>query len=323
MKFLATLFALNLCALASQALAQEAQAGGEPASEDIQQRFELTFAIDPNDPWSPIDLSRGTPLVPVVISGEATCAAIDPTLAVSVIDADIARAAGLELAKTDNVVSMIEGGELPINLALGADISVTGQFELKGTIPAIDLPDVDCLSGEKIGMVIGGKLVGSLAFIIDPRRSQIVFVPSGKVNITAERSARLDWRDGIIIGTINQVPVQLEVALGSIEPVSVYEGAFERIFPGREPEPLSGSVKPGSQGEPKLGIPSAEIEFGPLSVSEAVLLMPGDSKRADARVSYAAFRQFSTVFDKGAGTITILLPNDESDTVAEREGRDE
>lgn len=287
-------------------LAQEADAGSaavQSPTQDVTISFNLPGE---GSKWTPVDLSQGLPLVPVEIAGQPSCALIDTTASRTIVDLDLVRIAGLETVSSDLEFSLNGSAQDRVRRVLDVPVSAPGQFELRANLAGADLPGIACADGGEVGLVLGGDLLEWLAFAIHPQRGRIVFAGSGGINPTSDRFVRIEWKDGLVVGTIDKQPVLLEVATASAAPLYVYEDAFESVFPGSEIEQL------GEGG--KLGRPSAEIAIGDITATAPAIRVArtgdgAEEHRADARIGFGLIEYFVTVFDRGAGRILIRVPD--------------
>lgn len=287
--------------LSAPCLAQEPDSGSA-AVKSPKQNITISFQRpETGARWTPLDLTQGLPLVPIEIGDQPSCALIDTAANRTIVDLDLARSAGHETVSSDLDFTLNGSEQDGVRRVLDVSVSAPGQFEFRADLPGADLPGISCAGSGEIGLVLGGDLLEWLAFAINPQSSRIVFAKSGGINPTSDRFVRIEWKDGLVVGTIDKEPVLAEVATASAAPLYVYEDAFERVFPGREAEQL------GEAG--KLGLPSAEVAIGDVTATAPAIRASGSDDRADARIGYGLFEHFITVFDKGAGSILIRVPD--------------
>lgn len=294
-------------ALAITAWPAAAQSETEsPGASPTEQTVTITFRrAEGGSKWSRVDTTQGIPLVPIEVAGVPSCAILDTAGDKTIVDLDLARRAGLEMADTAFEAKVNGKIQPEVKRARNVPVHVPGQFEFRADLPVTTLPEMPCAGGGRAGVIFGTEFLNLLAFAIDPKSGRIAFSSSGGMNPTGDRWIKLAWKDGIVVGTIDLEPLFLEVSTTSAGSAYVEPQAFARVFPGRAPEPLA------TEGGGLLsGVPFAKLTLGGMSVEVPVVRRAEDDDgKADGRVGFLIFRPFMTIFDRGANRIMLRIPD--------------
>ncbi|MEM6858841.1 MAG: hypothetical protein AAF559_13325 [Pseudomonadota bacterium] len=286
------------------ARAQDAAEPPEAGKETLTISFKKRGVDGIEVKWLDLDTSLGIPLFEVNVAGQALCAGLGTTTARSLIDSAALTAMGLQSEASQQVLTL-DGADGLVQRTDVLSVEVPDQFSFQSTLRATQLPDAACRSGEKLSFVLGRDVLDSVAFAIDPKGRRILFGPSGSINPTSDRFARIEWKDGLIVATLADSAVLLDLALLSRPVVTLEASHFPRVFPDQAIETLND--KQGSKG--RKGIDTSKLSMGPLTLDAAVLLGADNDDAADGSVGFTVFSFFPTIFDAGKDQILIRVPD--------------
>lgn len=261
----------------------------------------------PNATWSEIDISRGAPLMRFKVNGQNVCGVIDTGADRTTIDLDFARAQGLIVAARDRGV-MTSGGIVISSRVLDVPVEVEGQFQFEAELVGVDFPDYACPLGGSLTFALGMDILSHMAVAIDGERKRVLFLDSGSITPRGDTWQQIEWRDGLVSGTLNSIPAQLRVDTGSSFLALVPANRFDSHFPEAELKALDPSVGAGKVDEPDVGITDIEVRVGDLTVKSEIKRIAADEGPEDANLGFPFFIWTFTIFDAGQNLIAMKLP---------------
>jgi len=173
----------------------------------------------------------------------------------------------------------------------------TGQYSMTRYFYTFDLSGMSRALGQRVDAVIGYDLLKQLSFVLDSKSKRILVLPSGLITPTGDRYAEIQLNSGIFEGYLNYKLTRFAIDLGSNNPVSVYEHAWQRLF-GKEPLVSRGTITDAS-GVNRAGEGIAGVKLRAFGAFAEVFVTkkPRQNERFDALIGYPLFRGRITVFD--------------------------
>jgi predicted aspartyl protease len=274
-----------------------------PADFKVRGRFRL----EPRERFKPVPYQsvNGWIVFRAVVAGQEVWGLLDNGAGHSLVDAGLARTAGIKTAlsaKLPTPTGVIEAAVAP-----RVSVSLPGNMQAEAPIHVADLSFVSAGAGRQIGLVIGREYFSNFAVIVDRQKATFAFVPSG-----AFRTGPNDLPIALIgngqqlEAVINGKRLLLALDLGSTGQVALSRSAWDAAVP------KDAKIRPGSamfaDGKPvkTQTVTIASLTVGGRTVRNVgVSLSPILKSEVDGRLGIGLLTTSSFALDAKAGKLWI------------------
>lgn len=274
------------------------------ASEGAAGGAAITFHSDPQ-PIS-IDTSRGVVFFRVEMGERSVWALLDNGADDSVIDVDLARELGLDVGGRRGRIRTTHSSTRK-RLVRGASVTAPGQFTFSGELDGANLGPASTAVGREIGVIIGMDILADIACLIDAPDREIQCARSGDLSVDGRPViARFRQDNGLIAATINRRPARLELDLGSNRGVTIYRKSWRKFFAGTREVPMGRTFDMSGRMVASTGVRGVPVSLPPYEMLIDIQKTGFEADKGDGHLGFELFADKTTLFDFGAGAITIL-----------------
>jgi hypothetical protein len=240
------------------------------------------------------------------VAGRDVWVLLDNLAFPSIIDASLARSAGLRIDPPSGTIRT-PTGTVPKQRVWDVPMLVPGQLEVQTSLAAVDLAFISKAMGRKVEAVFGGDLLGQLAIKLDSGRRNLTFGPPGSSNVSAMipmiplQSQRAQLQ--VLVG---DKPVTVALDLGSNGALTLTPEAWARV--GSKDAVASSGLAAHGEGQVYAAdiVRVPEVRLGSLTrkdVRISVRPMPG---AADGTMGTALLTDTDFILDIKAGKLWLL-----------------
>jgi predicted aspartyl protease len=300
---------LPLLLLAVLALQDGADPAPAPATEPVT-ATKGTGRFVPKDQRAPVayETTNGLILFKASVAGREVWANLDTGATRTLIDIELARAAGLGLAPAKETINTPHGQVAMQRLTDEVSILVPGQIETRHPgLAAVDMTEASKIFGRKIELVIGQDFLKPLAILIDPSRKSFQFAPSGafrpppgaiEVSLLAEQPPRIEV-------TVGEEKTIVTIDTGSMGNLALTSEAWKRIVPKNAA--TGTSISTGAEGQshasPSVVLP--EIRIGSLTLHDVLVRESPKSSGEAGLLGMGILGKFRLVLDIKQGKLWL------------------
>ncbi len=302
------IFALVACALlGAQAIAPAHVRATNQEQDQPELKFdvELELLHQGSAEYLLMDQSLGVVLLQASVNGEETTALLDTGASGTSIDVELATRIGLRVEKAGTKAKTVFGF-IENYLVYGATIEVPSQFRFSSTTGGKDLTGLSRSIGKPVGLIIGMDVLRSLSFLIDSKRSRVVFLKSGAIKPRSGTATRFDLEGDTVSGTIAGKQAVFEVDLGTNSEILVLQDSWSRLFDDKDDLAVRKSFDATGNEEVSRGLYNVPITIGPIAAKASVERVALQDDGVDALIGYPLFKDRVTIFDYSAGHFTII-----------------
>lgn len=303
----AILLAASILALggASQALAQSA-APSPAAREQFNAR--VSFEPPATHAAAAYDPSGKHIFFKAQVAGREVWALLDTGAAKTLVDLDLARAAGLKVGPAEGVLTLITGTTIPRHRVHDIELGVPRQFTIRSELATgADLKPISTAFKREIGLILGADLLAGFGVKIDPGRGVLDFYPSGALTPPASFPPFLPLdKDFTIEILVADQPMRVKFDLGSDSALMLKPEAWARIAP--PDAKLVMATMGGADGQPHVvdtgRAPSVKI--GTMQYTDVKTnIMPLPDSGTDGTLGTGLLGQTLIVIDAKAGKLWL------------------
>lgn len=304
-------FVLAASALAIAATSPAlAQAPLSTAPAAPREQFNFNMSIEPQR--THVSLPYALPNKHIVfkleVAGKEVWALLDTGAANSMIDIDLAKAAGLTIGPPTGVITTSTKTSIPRRKVENVSVRAPGQFSFTTpALPGVDMAPISNGMDRKIAFVLGADIMGGLTVKIDPGRGVLDFYPPGAVTPPASAPPFVQMgKDFIIEVRVADQPARVLLDLGSNGGLSLSPEAWARIAP--PDAKLSTSMIKGADALPHavdIGV-SPSVQVGPIrAVDVRTGVMPA-TRGAEGALGLGFLSQALIVMDASNGKLWVV-----------------
>jgi predicted aspartyl protease len=252
-----------------------------------------------------IDDSSGVVAIPISINGKRTFAIVDTGFTNSVLDTNLARELSIPICRTDfDTKTSFSSMEKYVSGEVA--IEVEGQFRVSSPFSSHDLGAISKNLNKPIGFIIGMDLLGSIAFVIDGKRKEIVFTRSGKAKVKSPHVIEFIMENGTFPAIVNSQVVRAQIDTGSDNKLSIYAHSWKYVFGDADPEFFIDRVDASGTSFRARGMRNVHFSIGGITGFVDPTISMLEEPSADVSIGYRFFSDRITLFDFPAGKVLIF-----------------
>jgi len=297
---------LEAMAILAQAPGTAGDQSAPPAAHRTAEP-DLRFAGAAQRRSLPYETSRGLIFVRGNVAGREVWVLIDTGASRTIVDAGLARAAGLATeAATASLAT--PSGPLAAQRVRNLRLGFPGRMDARLPLAlSADLGPVSAMLGRRVEAVLGWDILARVAMLVDPAGATLEFGESGMLSPPAgAASVPLSTRGRIPV-RVGKENVSLLVDLGSNHNVGLCADAWARLAPeGAATRPIEVGHGQGRREARRAGVLPQVIMGHATFRNVSTAIEPGRPEEGDGHVGLGLLSGLVFMLDAGAGRMWFL-----------------
>jgi predicted aspartyl protease len=234
--------------------------------------FKFNARFVPKEQRAPVvyESPTGAILFRAKIADREVWAMLDTGASYSLMDIELARAAGLTIGSEEKPIKTSRG-EMMMRRVSDVSILIPGQFEARySPLAAVDMSAVSAVIGRKIEFVLGPDFLSAMVLAVDPSKRTFQLAPSGAFK-APPGSKTITLQNGKIEVTIGNEKALVKIDTGYNGQLNLTPTAWERIVP--KDAATGTAIHTGAEGRSyaKKAVLLPEIEIGSIRMTDVLV----------------------------------------------------